>query len=151
MSKTALMVSLVALTVINRGDALYGPGQAAGPAFECSEADAQPLLDCGAAITAEEAQRRADQGVAAAKAQAEAVGVGFSDGAALNAQDVANYRALAEAAEADKVQANAAAQLALNEASLAQDALVAEKARADALQAELDALKAAAVKPAGKK
>ena len=118
-----VLLALVAMTTINRGtEGIFARGQA----FECSEKDAAPLLACGAAKLASEVDASAG---AASAAPA-------STDAGLNAEDVANYKAMAASAEAGAAQMAQAAQDA-------QAVADAEKARADDLQAQLDALRAA--------
>lgn len=119
-----VLLALVAMTTINRGtEGIFARGQA----FECSEKDAAPLLACGAAKLASEASAEPAGAPSAAPA---------STDAGLNAEDVANYKALAASAEAGAAQMAQAAQDA-------QAVADAEKARADDLQAQLDALRAA--------
>lgn len=49
MAKAVSLMVLVALSVIEHDLVKYGPGQDAGEEFECSEAQARPLIECGAA------------------------------------------------------------------------------------------------------
>jgi hypothetical protein len=139
MSNVALtVIALVAMTTINRGnEGIFAPGQA----FKCSEKDAAPLLACGAAKLASEADASAE----AASATPASTDTG------LNAEDVANYKALAASAEADKATALTAAQDAQAVADAEKSRADEQAARAEALQAKLDALEAAATAAPAKK